>query len=250
MAAGPDSSLRMKTSQTTSLLLTLLSAGALPAETLQDRLDARKADFEKKASAEKIAGYEAGIAAVRKSGMLENALKAGDLAPDFTLQNATGEKVTLSAELKKGPVILTWYRGSWCPYCNLALIAYQENNAKFKAAGAQLLALTPEKPDKSLPTAEKHALDFEILTDLNNEVAEKYRIVFQMTPFVEEAMRNFANLKSYNGEDYDDEDMPLSATYIITPDRKIAWAFLDAEYRNRATPEQILSELKKLNSKD
>ncbi|BDS08015.1 peroxiredoxin [Oceaniferula spumae] len=226
----------------------LLVAANLHADDLQDQLDAKKKAFEEKASAEKIAEYNKGIKSVVESGMLKKALKKGDTAPDFTLKNAVGKEVTLSNLLKDGPVVMTWYRGSWCPYCNIALQSYQQNLPKIKAAGAQFIALTPELPDHSLPTKEKFELEFEVLTDLNNKVANEFKIIFKMTPWVKKAMDDFAGLNKYNGKDYDNGTLPLSATYIITPDRKIAYAFLDAEYRNRATPEMILKELEKINS--
>ncbi|WP_018969887.1 peroxiredoxin-like family protein [Rubritalea marina] len=232
---------------TTTAAFLLTSAATLLAEGLQEQLDTRKSAFESKAPKETITEYDKGIQAVQDSGVLEGALNVGDSAPDFTLSNAIGEKVTLSTLLKDGPVVLTWYRGSWCPYCNIALRSYQENLPKFKALGAQFVALSPELPDKSLPTSQKHALEFEVLTDLNNQVAKQFNIVFEMTPWLAKAMDNFAGLDGYNGKGYDTQTLPLSATYIITPDRKIAYAFLDAEYRNRATPEQILKELAKLN---
>lgn len=213
---------------------------------LQQQLDARKAEFEASAEPEKIAEYDKGVRAVIASGMLERALKKGDTAPDFTLRNASGKEVALTTLLKDGPVVLTWYRGSWCPYCNIALQAYQKSLPEIKAAGGSFVALTPELPDKSLANSEKLALGYEVLTDLNNQVAKQFKIVFEMTPWVAKAMADFAGLEKYNGADYDVKTLPLSATYIIAPDRKIAYAFLDAEYRNRATPEIIVAELKKI----
>ncbi|MFC5051758.1 peroxiredoxin-like family protein [Rubritalea spongiae] len=221
-----------------------LSSMSVLAEDLQVELDARKDKFTKTAPEETIVEYNKGIKSVQESGVLEKALNVGDSAPDFTLKNAVGKDVTLSKLLKDGPVVLTWYRGSWCPYCNITLRNYQEHLDEFKKAGAQLVALSPELPDKSLPTTEKHALEFEVLTDLNSEVAKKYGIVFTMTKWVEDAMRDYADLKKYNGASYDDTTLPLSATYIIQPDGKISYAFLDAEYRNRATADQILESLK------
>jgi len=235
--------------QTRSLFLAALTPFLIQttlAEGLQEQLDAKKTAFEAKASEETISEYNKGVKTVQQSGMLKNALNVGDTAPDFTLTNAIGKKVTLSSLLKDGPVVMTWYRGSWCPYCNISLRSYQENLPKIKAAGAQFIALTPELPDKSLPTSKKHALEYEVLTDLNNQVAKQFKIVFEMTPWVSNAMEKFAGLKNYNGKDYDNKTLPLSATYIITPDRKIAYAFLDAEYRNRATPTQIIEKLAKL----
>ena len=96
------------------------------------------------------------------------------------LKNALGKKVKLSTLLKNGNVVLTWYRGGWCPYCNRALQGWQEVLAEIKAQGATFVALTPELPDYSLSTKEKHQLTFEILTDLNNEVASRYGLVFTL----------------------------------------------------------------------
>ena len=166
--------------------------------------------------------------------------------PTLLLKTPTGEEVTLSTVLKEGPVVLTWYRGSWCPYCNLTLAKYQSRLEDFTAAGGQLIALTPELPDKALANSKELSLGFEVLTDLNNEVAKKYGTVFQMIPGVEKAMRSYAGLKDYNGADYDERMLPLSATYIIAPDRTIQWAFLDTEYRDRATSDQIVSALERL----
>ncbi len=235
----------MKAAALASVMWFTQAAVAL-GEDLQQQLDARKAEFEASADAEKIEEYNKGVQSVIASGMLDRALKKGDTAPDFTLRNATGKEVALTTLLKEGPVVLTWYRGSWCPYCNIALQAYQESLPRIKAAGGSFVALTPELPDKSLPNSEKLALGYEVLTDLNNQVARKFGIVFEMTPWVAKAMADFAGLENYNGAEYDVKTLPLSATYIITPDRKIAYAFLDAEYRNRATPETIVAELEKI----
>jgi peroxiredoxin len=240
--------LQMKT--ITSLVAFLALAMNAGADQLRDALDARKAEFEKTASAEKIEEYEKGIESVIASGMLVAALKVGDTAPDFTLKNTVGEEVNLANLPKNGPVVLTWYRGSWCPYCNIALQAYQRKLPEIQKAGAQFVALTPELPDKSLPTTEKFKLGCEVLTDLNNGVAEKFKIVFKMTPWVAKAMEDGFGLQGYNGKDYDKDTLPLSATYIITPDGKIAYVFLDAEYRRRATPEMIIAELGRLKKSE
>src|ERR1700744_4055609 len=114
------------------------------------------------------------IGGMDAEGIKSHALKMGEKAPDFTLINATGRKVTLSEAIRKGPVILTWYRGGWCPYCNLALAYLQRFLPEFIEAGAELIAITPEKPDASLTTKEKHDLEFEVLTDEQNRVAKLY----------------------------------------------------------------------------
>lgn len=208
---------------------------------LQATLDAKKADFLAHADADKITAYAEGIEAVIQAQIVEKAHKTGDLAPAFSLPNAQGETVNLNTYLAKGPVVLTWYRGGWCPYCNLTLRALQEALPEIQKQGAQLLALTPELPDNSLSTSEKNELTFEVLTDLNNEVARSYGLVFELTPTVHAYYKNAFSLETYNGNDK--PELPLAATYIIGKDGVIQWHFTDAEYRNRAEPADIVRAL-------
>ncbi len=211
---------------------------------LQDSLDARKAAWEAKASDEKKKLYAEGIEDVASSGILQNAKQVGDQAPDFTLQNALGEHVSLSAYLEKGPVVLTWYRGGWCPYCNITLHRLQEELPGFQAAGAHLIALTPERPDKSLSTKEKHDLQFEVLSDVGNNVARDYGVVFKLIPEVAESYQSSFDLHDYNGDTSD--ELPLAATYIIDKNGVIRYAFLHPDYRHRAEPEELLRTLQSL----
>ncbi len=130
--------------------------------------------FRKENGAESAAILTNFIDGMDYAAVKSRSLKMGEAAPDFTLCNATGRKVTLSEMIKKGPVIITWYRGGWCPYCNLALAYMQRFLPQFLEAGAELIAITPEKPDASLTTKEKHDLEFEVLTDEQNRVAKLY----------------------------------------------------------------------------
>ncbi len=211
---------------------------------LQDSLNTKIAAFELKATDEKKRIYAEGIADVATSGILKSAKQVGDQAPDFSLQNALGENVSLSDYLKKGPVVLTWYRGGWCPYCNITLHALQEELPNFQAAGANLLALTPEVPDKSLSTKEKNDLQFEVLSDVGNDVAREYGIVFKLIPEVADSYQASFDLHSYNGDESD--ELPLAATYIIDQQGVIRYSFLHPDYRHRAEPEDILNALKGL----
>jgi peroxiredoxin len=212
-----------------------------PDTTLKYKLEERKAAFAAEASDEKKRIYKDGIEYVEESGILDSAKQLGEQAPDFTLNNALGEPVTLSDYLKKGKVVLTWYRGGWCPYCNLTLHALQEELANFKANGAQLIALTPELPDESISTAEKHELEFEVLSDIGNTVAQQYGIVFQLTPEVAEIYNESFQLNTHNGDT--SNQLPLAATYVIDTNGEIIYAFLDADYRNRAEPADITTFL-------
>jgi len=208
---------------------------------LKSQLDAKRANFERTADAEKQAIYKAGFEDVEQSGILELAKQVGDQAPNFTLNNAVGEPVSLTDYLKKGPVVLTWYRGGWCPYCNLTLQQLQKELPNFKAKGAQLLALTPELPDASVSTSEKNDLQFEVLSDIGNQVAKNYGIVFELTEAVAKIYNASFGLNEHNGDT--SNALPLAATYIINEEGKIDYAYLNTDYRNRAEPSEITAFL-------
>ncbi|WP_158976603.1 peroxiredoxin-like family protein [Cellulophaga sp. L1A9] len=209
---------------------------------LENELNEKKTAFEHTASADKKKKYAEGIASVVHNEITQKALQVGDTAINFTLPNAVGEKITLYDELKNGPVILMWYRGGWCPYCNMQLHYMQEALPEFKKLGASLLAITPETPDNSISTKEKNNLEFEVLSDLDNKVGYQYKVVFKLTEDVKEIYENGFGLSNFNGNDKG--ELPLAATYIIGQDKIIQYAFLDADYRNRAEPQDVLEHLK------
>ena len=175
------------------------------------------------------------------------ALKVGDKAKDFTLKNAQGKPVRLYSLLEKSNVVLTWYRGGWCPYCNLALKQLQDALPEIKAQGALLVALTPELPDSSLSTKEKHQLQFEVLSDLNNEVARTYGLVFKLDETTATRYEQGFQLSAYNGNH--SAELPMPATYIIDQKGIIRYAFVEADYKQRANPKVIVGELKKIGAK-
>lgn len=210
---------------------------------LQNQLQAMKEKFATMAPESKKKAYAEGIESVAKSGVVGKAVKTGGLAPDFSLKNSLGDAVSLKGALAKGPVVLMWYRGGWCPYCNLQLRAMQSILPEIEAAGAQLIALTPELPDKSLSTREKNELKFEVLTDIDQKVARAYGLVFKLTPEVAELYAENFDLKEFNGKEAPRDELPLAATYVIGQDGKVAWHFLDADYRKRAEPAEVLAAL-------
>jgi len=227
-------------------LLSLLLTSATFAQSLESQLQERQKAFGAKSDPDTQAAYAAGIQTVKNSGVLEKAVQVGQKAPNFELKNANGEAVKLSELLRKGPVVLTWYRGGWCPYCNLTLVALQKVLPDIQAAGAQLAALTPELPDKALTTAEKNDLKFQVLTDLNHEVAKRYNVAFELTPDVASRYKKHFDLLEYNGAEAGETTLPLAATYIIDRDGMVRYAFLDADYRKRAEPAEIVAFLKKM----
>ena len=208
---------------------------------LQATLDNAKIAWEAKAPEKIKEIYAEGIADVTRQNVIAKAKNNGDNAPNFTLTNATGKEVQLNDYLKKGPVVLTWYRGGWCPYCNMTLHYLQEQLPNIQVRGANLLALTPELPDKSMSTTEKHQLKFEVLSDVGNKVAKQYGIVFKLTDAVAASYQKGFDLHGFNGDE--SNELPLAATYVIDQNGAIVYTFLDAEYRNRAEAKDILAAL-------
>ena len=188
-----------------------------------------------------------GFQEIINSELDKNVLKKGDHAPNFSLSNATGQIVTLGEELKKGVVILSFYRGGWCPFCNLQLRAYQQILEEIKSLGASLIAISPELPDNSLSTKEKNELEFEVLSDKGNQVAEKYGLVF-VTPQAHQNVHYEFDipLPKVNGDD--SWTVPIPATYIVDTDGVIVWAHTNPNYRWRAEPEAILNTLQALQT--
>ena len=225
-------------------MFSLVALLCVEAGTLESQLMEKKNTPSAKSNPETRKIYEAGIVAVRESGVVEKVVQVGQKVPDFTLKNAKGEAVMLSELLKAGPVVLTWYRGGWCPYCNITLAAMQKVLPEIKEAGAQLVALTPELPDKSLSTREKNGLTFEVLTDLNHGVAKAYGVAFELTPEVAAKYQEHFNLLEFNGKEAGDNVLPLAATYVIDQEGVVRWGFLDADYRKRAEPAEVVAFLK------
>jgi peroxiredoxin len=145
--------------------------------------------------------------------------------------------------LKQGPVVLTFYRGDWCPYCNLQLRAYQAILPRIRELGANLVAISPQTPDNSLSTAEKKGLTFPVLSDGGNAVARRYGLVFSLS----ETLRTTgANLPSFNGDD--SWDLPMPGTFVIAPDGTVRLAFVDADWTRRLEPAAILDALQRLTN--
>ena len=208
-------------------------------------LDVQRKAGVAKFTKEKNQIYTDGIKSVKDSGILDKALNVGNKAPDFTLKNALNNSVSLYKELEKGPVVLTWYRGGWCPYCNITLRYLQEKLPEFKKVGATLLALTPELPDNSLSTSEKNHLEFSVLSDVGNKVAKEYGVVFKLTDDVASIYEAAFGLNETNGDA--SNMLPLAATYVIDKNGIVQYAFLNADYKERAESTEILSVLNTLN---
>lgn len=167
----------------------------------------------------------------------------GDQAPNFSLVNALGTMVSLQELLQKGKVILVFYRGTWCPYCNLQLQQYQQILGLIKEKGANLVAISPQTPDASLSIKEKNELTFEVLSDNGNIVARQFTTVFKNGDAPIEAMTNLGyDYDSFYGDD--SREIPVPAVFIIDTDGKIVFAkATGGDYRNRVEPIEILENL-------
>lgn len=172
-------------------------------------------------------------------------LPIGSIAPDFTLNDHTGKTFTLSEEVVKGPVVLTFFRGSWCPYCNLELQAYQKQIDTITSLGAQLLAISPQSPSHSLTMQEKNGLSFPLLCDTNNQVAEKYKLRFRLPDYLQDTYRSLdIDLKHFNSDD--SWTLPIPATYILNNQGVIWSACLDPDYKKRMEPTEVFDILQTL----
>lgn len=172
-------------------------------------------------------------------------LHVGDKAPDFTLSNAVNESVNLYDVLKTGRVVLTFYRGTWCPYCNLVLNQYQAVLPEIKDAGATLIAISPQTPDESLNMQQKNELQFEVLSDNGNIIAKQFTTV-HANP--EKSLKKMTELGYDYNSFYADEDseLPVPATFIIEKDGTVSFAKSEGgDYRNRVEPSEIINSLNK-----
>jgi len=208
------------------------------------RLEAKAEAFRSKAPTDKQKLYASGIEQVRSSGVEKSARNVGDRAPDFTLPDAAGKPVHLADLLRRGPVVLTWYRGGWCPYCNLTLSAMQESVPAIEQQGATLVAVSPELPGKAAATVKNGGLKFTVLSDRGNQVARAYGIAYTLPAEIAASYRGFFKIEEYNGDR--SNVLPLAATYVIDSRGVIRWAFVEADYKKRAEPADILAALKKL----
>lgn len=215
--------------------------------TLEQELADFRAEWERTAPAGRAELYTAKVEELRASALFDQALRSGQTAPDFTLPDAQGRPVTLSGLLRGGPVVITFYRGGWCPYCNIQLRAYQRVLPDIVALGGRLVAISPQSPDASLGTAEKNALEFDVLSDAGNAVARSFGLVFALPEELRDAMRSVGKLlPDINGDD--SWELPVPATFVIAPDGQVVLGHVEVDYRLRLEPDAILAALRALRS--
>ena len=218
--------------------------------TLQDRLDAFKADFESgklgfKPTPDILKVMHRGTEELIASGQALNAKKAGDKAPEFTLKDPDGNPISSASLLARGPLVVSFYRGVWCPYCNMDLKALQAALPEIEARGASLVAISPQIAPNSRKSQRDNNLTFPILSDEKSRIAAAYGLRFSLPDYLVELYKGFKNdLPTFN----DDPAwvLPMPARYVIGSDGVIAYAEVNPDYTQRPDPSELLPVLDRL----
>ncbi|MEK2606196.1 peroxiredoxin-like family protein [Burkholderia arboris] len=212
---------------------------------LSAQIDVLKAGMADTVPAEALQAMGKAAADLAASGIAETALKAGARAPVFELPDAEGRTVRLNELLKDGPVVLTFYRGQWCPFCNLTLAALQRALPEIREAGATLVAVSPQTPHSTAATVKAGAIAFPVLSDTGNHIARSFGLVFSLASDIRPIYRDLGvDLPDFNGDA--SYELPLAATYVIGKDGSVAYAFVDSDYTRRLEPAEIVRIVKAL----
>lgn len=179
------------------------------------------------------------------TGIAEKAVQKGHSFPAFELSNANGETRSLSGFLSQGPLVISFYRGAWCPYCNLEINALQQRLPEITAAGAQLIAISPQQPNKSADQITSSQLTFEVLSDIENKLAKKCGLVFTLPESLRPIYETWQiDIPGHNGDD--SFELPIPATYIVDASGHVRYAHVDMDYTRRLEPDVIIEQLKML----
>jgi peroxiredoxin len=216
-------------------------------ETWRERTEQVREALKSQAPAELLQAFDDGATELGSRDFAAQAVKVGEQAPGFALAAADGSEVTLRGLLDDGPIVLTFYRGSWCPYCNLQLNAYREILAELEQEGVRLVAVSPMTPDNSLSFAEKLALPFTVLSDPGAAVAERYGLVFTLEGDYREAHEaGGVDLPQLNGDE--SWRLPAPATFIIDRNRTVRFADVRGDYRWRLEPSALLAAVREFSA--
>jgi len=216
---------------------------------LQARLDAFKADFKAgkppfNAPPEIHPVMERATAELIASGQAGRAIKAGDHAPPFRLADQDGNEVSSSTLLEKGPLVVTFYRGVWCPYCNLELQALNSALPALRSLGANLVAISPQNAVNSRKSVRTNQLGFPVLNDKGNEVAAAFGLRFALPDYLIDLYKGLKNdLPAFNGDP--SWTLPMPARYVIGTDGIVLYSDVNPDYTHRPEPEDLFPVLEK-----
>ena len=212
---------------------------------LQAELQKTKEEFSGQIPEEVSQIMQSATETLIQSGIAQTCLKEGNKMPAFSLPNARNEIVSSDKLLKEGPLVINFYRGGWCPYCSLELKAFQDILPEITKLGAQLVAISPNLPDKSLSSIQKDALSFQVLSDLQNKVARQFGLVYTLNAKLQPLYKQMGiDLPEFNGDE--SYELPLPATYVVDSDGIIKLAFADVDYTKRLEPNKVIDMLNEL----
>ena len=176
-------------------------------------------------------------------GIVDRSLKAGDRIPDFTLPNHLGQERRIGELLADSVLVLNFYRGGWCPYCNMELHALQQALPDIRASGANLIAISPELPDKAIDTQARHALEFEVLSEDGNNVSEAFGLTFELPEQLRPIYTSIGiDIPAFNGDE--SFVLPVPASYVVDRDGIIRHHFVNVDYTQRLEPDDLLQVLR------
>lgn len=205
--------------------------------TLTQQLEKRALASSQKLDAKTKKTMLKAIENLRKTKILENAINKNSQVPEFEIDGQS-----FSSFYKKNPIVLKFYRGSWCPYCQLELKAYESFKAKIEAKGYKVIILTPDTKKEILKFKKKQNISYEIYSDKDNAIAKKFGVAFKLEEELSKLYKRFGiNLKAAQGNEFD--ELPLPGTYVINQEGKITYAFIDVDYKKRLDPQELLTHL-------
>jgi peroxiredoxin len=209
---------------------------------LQLQLDSLTAKLRAMVPAERLATVDQAAEELVRANLAAYALKHGDKAPQFELPDGDGMRWRSENILRSGPLVIVFYRGRWCAYCNTQLAALQEVHKQIANTGASLVAISPQTQKHSYMTRDMHKLRFPVLSDEGNHVAREFGLVYRMPADLQALYESImTKLPGYNGDQ--SWELPLAATYIVQKDGNISWTRVDADWRHRPEPEEVLRVL-------
>ena len=214
---------------------------------LQDELDHLTTLIRNETSPRLLAVLDAFVDDLRRQQLSQRSLSIGETVPNFTLRDQYHRPVTLYELLNEGPVVLTFYRGGWCPYCNRALKALHHARPDVEYRGAQLLAVTPESPENIERTVRKNSLDYRVVYDVNSEVARAFGVAINLSEYLRTFYRSLGLNLSLRHADVIVR-LPLPATYLIHTNYTVQYAFVDEDYTQRAEIAEVLTALQGVQS--
>ncbi|WP_175875972.1 peroxiredoxin-like family protein [Burkholderia sp. BCC0097] len=216
---------------------------------LQDKLDAFRVDFKAgkppfNAPPEIHPVMERATAELIASGQAGRAIKAGDRAPSFKLKDQDGNDVSSAALLVKGPLVVTFYRGVWCPYCNIELQAINEVLPEIRAYGANVVAISPQTPVNSRKSVRTHELGFPVLSDVNGQTGADFGLRFALPDYLVELYKNLKNdLPAFNNDP--SWTLPMPARYVIGQNGIVLYSEVNPDYTRRPDPSDMFPVLDK-----